>query len=231
MARHRRFGRADRRAAVGQAQDRAATRLRRRGGQPARLVADPRRRAAARTGRAPARTSRAPHPHPRRRGHGARPLPTARSSHALRRPSPARASSGRQTRARSLFEGVKLIREDDALASEHSALPTRDADTSEHAVALQPASAATGAGRNLFLDQDRSIRPSESEAADTDRQMLGCHRRRRMRTVRRPSSPLPATSATPPKRTRPEPTAVTSRLSHPQCGIADRQQGWALGDR
>ena len=77
-------------------------------------------------------------------------------------------ASGRQTRA-SLFAGVKLIREDDALASEHSALPTRDADTNENAVALQSASAVTGTGRNLFIDQDRPIRPSESEAADTDR--------------------------------------------------------------
>ena len=56
------------------------------------------------------------------------------------------------------------------MASEHSAVPTRAAEASEHADAPQPgSSAATGPGRNLFLDPDRSTQPSEPEAADPDR--------------------------------------------------------------
>ena len=55
------------------------------------------------------------------------------------------------------------------MASDTSAVPTRTVEASEHAVAPQPAPAATGAGRNLFLDEEGSGQPSEPAAADTDR--------------------------------------------------------------
>ena len=47
-------------------------------------------------------------------------------------------------------------------------MPTRTVEASEHPVAPQPAPAATGAGRNLFLDEEGSGQPSEPAAADSN---------------------------------------------------------------
>ena len=56
------------------------------------------------------------------------------------------------------------------MASEHSPVPTRAAEASEHAVAAQAASsAATGGGRNLFLDREGSPQPFEPAAPDPNR--------------------------------------------------------------
>ena len=133
------------------------------------------------------RASRAPHPYPRRRGHGAGPLPTARSSHALGRPSPARASSGRQTRARSLFGGVKLIREEDALASEHSAVPTR-ASGGERARRRAATRVVRGDQRRPQpIPRPGSFHPTIGARSGRYRlaQTLGCHQsRRRARSAR-----------------------------------------------